>query len=308
MMTASSSWKPLTTTPQAALLTVEEVVSQQAAGVTHASTVRAQPFLRWAGGKRWLLHHLPTILNGFEVKGYHEPFLGGGAVFFGSDITGQANLSDLNGELVETYIQIRDDPEPVAAALAQHVNTAEHYYRVRSSQPRSASERAARFIYLNHTSYNGIYRVNLKGQYNVPYGNRTWGGLPTRELLAAVSRKLQGASIDECDFEKVVDRAQSGDLVFLDPPYTVAHNNNGFIKYNQKLFSFEDQVRLSEVVNSLREIDAYYLLTNAAHDSIASLFEKGDRRIELTRGSSVGGKKAKRGSAAEYIFTNVPQS
>src|SRR6202034_875194 len=102
------------------------------------------------------------------------------------------------------------------------------------------------------------------------------------------------------DFEAILENVKTGDLVFLDPPYTVAHNNNGFVKYNQKLFSFEDQVRLSEVIDRLREIGAYYLLTNAAHDSIAELFEKGDRRIELSRGSSVGGKQAKRGSATEY--------
>jgi DNA adenine methylase len=312
-MTATSSWKPTAVAHQPTLFTDEGSPGEEqhllaSRDLADASTVPAQPFLRWAGGKRWLLHHLPHILEGFEIKGYHEPFLGGGAVFFGTAGIGQGFLSDLNGELIEAYTQIRDDPELVADALVEHVNTKEHYYEVRRSEPRTASGRAARFIYLNHTSYNGIYRVNLKGQYNVPYGNRTWGGLPSRELLVSVSQKLRGVSLDECDFEKVVSRAQAGDFVFLDPPYTVAHNNNGFVKYNQKLFSFEDQVRLSEVIDRLREVGAYYLLTNAAHDSIAELFEKGDRRIELSRGSSVGGKQAKRGSATEYIFTNVSLS
>jgi len=104
----------------------------------------------------------------------------------------------------------------------------------------------------------------------------------------------------------LVSSVHAGDLVFLDPPYTVAHNNNGFIKYNQKLFSFEDQTRLSAVIDEIRGRGAYYVLTNAAHESIATLFEKGDRRLELTRGNSIGGRLAKRGSATEYFFTNVP--
>lgn len=264
-----------------------------------------QSFLRWAGGKRWLLHHLPAVLGSFEISGYHEPFLGGGALFFGSIITGEAHLSDLNADLIETYIQVRDQPERVANFLETHVNTSEHYYAVRASSPQDPASRAAKFIYLNHTSYNGIYRVNLKGQYNVPFGNPTNANLPSPELLASVSRKLQGVTIGASDFQGAVEQVRAGDLIFLDPPYTVAHNNNGFIKYNQRLFSFEDQTRLSKLIDDVRERDAYYLLTNAAHDSIAALFEKGDRRLELTRGNSIGGRKAKRGSAAEYVFTNA---
>lgn len=265
-----------------------------------------QPFLRWAGGKRWFIHHLTSILGNFKIDGYHEPFLGGGAVFFHSAITGQASLSDLNADLIDAYIQVRDNAERVAGILATHVNTPEHYYAVRASSPQDPVGRAAKFIYLNHTSYNGIYRVNLQGQYNVPYGNPTKVGLPTLDHLAAISRKLQGATLCISDFQAVIERVRAGDFVFLDPPYTVAHNNNGFIKYNQKLFSFEDQSRLSALVDEIRRRDAYYLLTNAAHESIAAMFEKGDRQLLLKRGNSIGGNKAKRGSATEYVFTNVP--
>jgi DNA adenine methylase len=266
----------------------------------------ARSFLRWAGGKRWLLHHLPKILGGFKISGYHEPFLGGGAVFFGSKILGDAYLSDLNADLIETYLQVRDNPGGVSDYLKTHQNTSEHYYTLRASILQDPAQRAAKFIYLNHTSYNGIYRVNLNGQYNVPYGRRTNAQIPSMELLGSISRKLQGVSIGVSDFQNVVQRVGPGDLVFFDPPYTVAHNNNGFIKYNQKLFSFEDQTRLSKAIDGVKERGAYYLLTNAAHESIAALFEKGDRKLELSRGSSVGGNNAKRGSAVEYIFTNVP--
>jgi DNA adenine methylase len=286
--------------------TDDEPTSVEELEVAEVAAQPTQPFLRWAGGKRWILHHLPDILGRLEINRYHEPFLGGGAVFLGSDVSGQAYLSDLNAELIEAYQQVRDDHESVAEALKGHANTAEHYYAVRAVVPDSSAERAARFIYLNHTSYNGIYRVNLKGQYNVPFGHRAWGGIPSKELLSAVSLKLQGAVISVADFEAAIAHVQTGDLVFLDPPYTAAHNNNGFVKYNQRLFSFEDQIRLSKMVDTVRESGAYYLLTNAAHESIATLFEKGDTRLELKRGNSVGGHKAKRGSATEYVFTNVP--
>lgn len=265
-----------------------------------------QSFLRWAGGKRWLLSHLPSILGPFKINRYHEPFLGGGAVFFGSAIAGDAYLSDLNAELIETYIEIRDNATSVSLLLAEHVITAEHYYKIRESNPADAARRAARFIYLNQTSYNGIYRVNLSGRYNVPFGKPTGAGLPDADALNAVSRKLQGASIKVQDFQATIANVSAGDLVFLDPPYSVAHNNNGFVKYNQRLFSFTDQQRLSTLIDGIKALDAYYILTNAAHDSIATLFEKGDRRVELKRGNSIGGSQAKRGSASEYVFTNVP--
>jgi DNA adenine methylase len=223
-----------------------EPTPQVAVGPAPPGVGSTQSFLRWAGGKRWLLHHLPDILGNFEVRRYHEPFLGGASVFLGTQIAGKAYLSDLNEELIETYIQVRDNPDLVAKYLDTHINTSEHYYAVRASSPEDPVDRAARFIYLNHTSYNGIYRVNLNGQYNVPYGkNRTWGGLPSAELLNSASRKLSCALMAVSDFEAVLENIEQGDLVFLDPPYTVAHNNNGFIRYNQHLFSFEDQTRLS---------------------------------------------------------------
>lgn len=283
---------------------VTEVAPQTADSRASRSTESAQSFLRWAGGKRWLVPHLPKIFGNFKIDRYHEPFLGGGAVFFGSSVIESAHLSDLNAELIETYVQVRDNCSQVADYLAPHVSTPEHYYAVRSSKPDDPAERAARFIYLNQTSYNGIYRVNLKGQYNVPFGGRA--NIPSREVIAAASRKLQGVNLTVSDFETAIEDAREGDLVFLDPPYTVAHNNNGFIKYNQQLFSFEDQARLSKAIDGLRERGAYYLLTNAAHISIAALFEKGDQKLELSRGNSVGGKHAQRGSAKEYVFTNLP--
>lgn len=269
------------------------------------TTAAAAPILRWAGGKRWLLSRLREIVVDFEITNYHEPFLGGGAVFFGLQTGGVARLSDLNAELIEVYREVRDAPTAVAVALTTQENTREHYYNVRASRPSTGPERAARFIYLNHTSFNGLHRVNLQGEYNVPYGNRALPNIPSLEQLHAVSVRLANAELFEGDFGQTAQHVQPGDLVFLDPPYTVAHNNNGFIKYNQRLFSFEDQQRLSELVDEVRARGAFYVLTNAAHESIARLFDKGDTRYELYRRNTIGGRQAARGTATEFLFTNL---
>ena len=274
-----------------------------------SSTGPAQlpPILRWVGGKRWLVPALRDLVAGqAQLKGYHEPFLGGAAAFLGLGPTGPGTLSDLNAELIETYRAVRDNPEAVAAELSKHRNTESYYYELRARRPRNRTQRAARFIYLNHTSFNGIFRVNLKGAYNVPFGNRPNPQIPDNDLLSKISKRLKGFDLVAQDFAETICNVRENDLVFLDPPYTVAHNNNGFVKYNDKLFSFEDQVRLSHSIDLIRSIGAYYILTNAAHESIIELFDKGDQRMVIHRRNVIGGSKAKRGRAAEYLFTNLP--
>ena len=267
--------------------------------------IYAKPFLRWAGGKSWLVKHLDSILGEHVFNSYHEPFLGGGSIFFYLAPKKNVFLSDLNSELIVTYQAIKDDPDEVIAFLKRYANTSEDYYRIRSSQPTKSAEIAARFIYLNQTSFNGIYRVNTKGKYNVPYGNRTKNFVEADKLRSA-STILQAATLSSGDFDCVRDSIGSGDLVFLDPPYTVSHNNNGFIKYNQRLFSLEDQHRLKALIDYIKEQGAYYILTNAAHDTIHEIFyEETDRCLELNRASLIGGENAKRGQIQEYIFTNL---
>lgn len=266
----------------------------------------ARPFLRWAGGKRWLIPQLHELIGDLKFCAYHEPFLGGGAAFFGLCPEGPSFLADLNAELIHTYITVRDNPVGVSRELKRHRNTEDYYYYLRMAQPKADSTKAARFIFLNHTSYNGIYRVNRQGRYNVPFGRRDGTPqLPSCEDLKAVSLRLQGATLTSADFAHCINNVAEGDLVFLDPPYTVAHNYNNFVKYNQKLFSWEDQIRLSRLVSEIREQGAFYILTNAAHSSVAELFEKGDRRIVTSRRNAIGGLSASRGSAIEYLFTNV---
>ncbi|NQX56671.1 Dam family site-specific DNA-(adenine-N6)-methyltransferase [Pedobacter panaciterrae] len=263
-----------------------------------------KPFLRWAGGKTWLLKELENYLpeNGFNK--YIEPFLGGGAVFF--HLQSEVSfLSDLNKQLTDTYISLKDNVEEIISELQHYNNTQEFYYGIRQQNPTTEIEKAARFIYLNQTSFNGIYRENLRGQYNVPFGYRKKDFLNPEQLRAA-SAALKNATIVQRDFmDSLVDVAPN-DLVFIDPPYTVTHNNNGFIKYNAKLFDLQAQHRLSEFIDEIKARRAYYILTNAAHAEIKTIFEKDhDRMIKVSRASLIGGKNAKRGQYEEYIFTNV---
>lgn len=263
----------------------------------------AKPFLRWAGGKSWLLKHIDSILpeNGFNT--YHEPFLGGGSVFLALNPK-KSFLSDLNSELIETYSTLKENPEEIIDCLKHYSNSERFYYSIRSQSPKDRIEKAARFIYLNQTSFNGIFRVNLKGEYNVPYGFRTKEFLEPEKLIL-VSKRLQSSELFVGDFSIVLKNVKKNDLVFLDPPYTVSHNHNGFIKYNQKLFSLDDQIRLSSLIDDIKNREAYYILTNAAHPRIKEIFSKEDTVLKKSRASLIGGISAQRGHTEEFVFTNV---
>ena len=265
---------------------------------------RTEPFIRWAGGKTWLIKYLDTILGEKVFNNYYEPFLGGAAIFFALDIPKNAYLSDMNEELIETYIAIRDNPQETIDILLSFENTQEQYYKIRAQEPVNKIELAARFIYLNQTSYNGLYRVNRQGKYNVPYGFRNNWTYDIERLLVA-SKKLKKVKLSCGDFTENKYKIKQGDLVFLDPPYTVSHNNNGFIEYNKNLFSLDDQYRLSKYIDYIKAKGAYYILTNAAHQTVREIFDKGDNLIELDRFSLIGGKDSKREKIKEYVFTNI---
>ena len=267
-----------------------------------------EPFVRWAGGKTWLLPYLTKIIGSTHVEHYHEPFLGGAAVFFSLEHRKKAYLSDTNEHLINAYIQIRDNPQAVIDSLKTFSNSEEEYYWIRDEfVPKTLEESAAQFVYLNQTSFNGLYRVNRQGKYNVPYGFRKNWNYDIERILDA-SLKLRKTSISVGDFEVNKYKIKENDLVFLDPPYTVSHNNNGFIEYNKNLFSLNDQERLSHFIDYIKQKNAFYILTNAAHDEIKRIFTKeGDRLIELRRNSLIGGYNAERKEISEYIFTNIPE-
>lgn len=159
-----------------------------------------EPFVRWAGGKSWFIPHLTQLINGIDINHFHEPFLGGAAVFLALEHKKKSYLSDVNEDLINAYIQIRDNAQQVMTVLLSYSNTKEDYYRIRSLNLDDPIEQAAKFIYLNQTSYNGLYRVNRSGKYNVPYGfRRNWHYEESRVLQ--VSEKLQKANLRCGDFE-----------------------------------------------------------------------------------------------------------
>ena len=230
------------------------------------------PFLKWAGGKRWLVSTYPEILT-FSYNRYIEPFLGSGAIYFNL-APHRAILADQNEELIETYQAIKDDWNLVRKELKKHHtnHSKRYYYAIRQSKPRTKHTRAARFIYLNRTCWNGLYRVNLKGQFNVPLGTKT-SVILNSDNFEAISKLLKSADLQVCDFESTIAEAGNRDLLFIDPPYTVKHNLNGFIKYNEKLFSWEDQIRLRNSVNKAIQRGALVVLTNAYHNSVKELYK-----------------------------------
>ena len=277
---------------------------------TSLSDFMVTPFLRWTGSKRWFVNgHLETYLPN-DFNNYHELFLGAGAVFFflkahNKKIDRQFYISDSNSDLINTYIQIRDNPDVVIKHLKKMKNSSIDYYRIRDLTPRTNEKKAARFIYLNKTSFNGIYRVNSAGKYNVPYGRRKNVEIVNEELLKKVSFLLRDVEIKTQNFESALSNIKKDDLVFLDPPYTVAHENNGFIEYNQKLFSWGDQIKLKALIEYINEIGAFFILTNAYHYSIKDLYCDCGVLTKLSRNSQVGGKACTRKNYNEVVICNT---
>ena len=268
-----------------------------------------RPFIRWAGGKRWLCSRIQRYLP-LSFTDYYEPFLGGGSVFFCLQEKGllknEIFLSDCNTQLINAYKLVRDNPESLIAWLQKRTYTEEEYYKIRNHYNLYpfAPSASVEFIYLNKCGFNGIYRVNQKGEYNVPFGNKCEINSNYYELLNNDSKALQKASITKQDYKTFLKkkiRPQS--LVFIDPPYTTSYTENGFIAYNKKTFSLEDQRNLLKVVQRINDSNAFFLMTNAYHDVVKDIFGHFQIREEI-RQSLIGGKKAVRQQVKEYIITN----
>jgi len=264
-----------------------------------------KPIFRWAGGKRWLIKYL-RLINLPKYNNYHEPFFGGGSIFFHLKPYNKSYLSDINKDLILAYKEIKKNPLKLLNKVTSY-NTSRHdYEKIRKIKVGNQFQRAARFMYLNKLCYNGIYRVNRNGEFNVPYGKRNLGDLYYDENnLLNIQKSLKNVILDTCDFYKTLPNIKRNDLVFLDPPYTVAHTKNGFIEYNEKIFAWSDQERLADYISNIKRRKAFYILTNAKHDSIKDLFGQFDQPIILSRYSSIGGINAKRGRFDEYIFSNI---
>ncbi len=264
-----------------------------------ASALLRTPLLKWPGGKRSLLGSiLPLVPTQFQV--YHEPFAGGAALFFALQPR-RAVLSDSNDELINCYMQVRDRAEQVRRYLRRMENTEEQYYRIRDTVPRSKVQRAARLIYLATLSFNGIYRVNREGRFNVPYGKKTHLEPYDPLRIRMAGESLSNVELRCGDFESTLADAAAGDLVYLDPPYTVAHGDNGFLKYDSRIFSWDDQVRLAAVASELVKRGCRVLVSNADHASILGLY-RDFRTKRVARISRIAASKEFRRRITECIF------
>ncbi|KRA96637.1 DNA methyltransferase [Devosia sp. Root685] len=262
-----------------------------------------KPFLKWAGGKRWMFESGQFATPSFPGR-YVEPFLGGGAVFFETGPE-RAVLSDSNERLIEVYVAIRDDLDRLVLLLQGHAaaHSKSYYYETRSRSFPDLAERAAQFLYLNRTCWNGLYRENLKGQFNVPIGTKQTV-ISTADNFIAWSAALQGAELATSDFEQTINRAGEGDFIFADPPYTVRHNMNGFVKYNQNIFAWNDQVRLRDAIRRAAARGALFAITNADHESVRDLYRDFGHHRQLGRHSVIAAKAMHRAQSTELLITS----
>ncbi|MEG4904450.1 Dam family site-specific DNA-(adenine-N6)-methyltransferase [Microcoleus sp. F10-A1] len=238
-----------------------------------------KPFLKWAGGKSQMINDLLKFApNDFDK--YIEPFIGGGALYFSLNHS-NCIISDLNEELVITYKQVKENVHEILGILSTYQNSETFFYQIRSLEAKKLSEveRAARLIYLNKTCFNGLYRVNKKGEFNVPYGKRT-GLFYNSETLLRASEYLQNTEIYHLDYKETLKRfAAKGDFIFLDPPYQPVGKYSDFKRYTKEFFYEKDQIELANLFQELTYKGCYVMLTNSDHPFILDLYK--DFHIEI---------------------------
>lgn len=268
-----------------------------------------KPFLKWAGGKTNLLGQYEPLFPEWSGD-YFEPFIGSGAVFFYLSARPEERnyyLSDLNQEIVDAFCAVRDDVEGVIKLLAKHqqLHSKDYFYQVRGLVPQnlSALEKAARTIYLNKTCFNGLYRVNKKGEFNVPMGNYKKPSILQIETLKAASRALSPADLSTGHYSVLVDKAQAGDFIYLDPPYHPLSKTAMFTNYVAQAFGEKDQMELAEVVTALSKKGCLVMESNSNTDFIKDLY-KGFKIQEVWARRSINREKSKRGAITELVVTN----
>lgn len=256
--------------------------------ILESSTPPLRPFLKWAGGKtRLLTRILPYVPDRFE--NYHEPFLGGGAMFFAvrSRMTGSANLHDLNDRLVNVWRTVQQDPAGLFEAMAYYRanDSKDFYYEQRQAEPATLAGQAAWFIYVNQTSWNGLWRVNKWGQFNVPWGDRPFRGIDS-DTLHRISDALIGASITHDDFRVTLEKPQPGDFVYLDPPYLPISDTSKFYLYTEKRFRAPDLAELATLCQALTERGVHWVMSNRDTEQVRDLFS-GHEIVRFTARRSV---------------------
>lgn len=268
-----------------------------------------RPFLKWAGGKRQLLPEIRRCMPK-RISTYYEPFLGGGAVLF--DLQPQKSVvNDINAESINVYEVIRRDVESLIPKLKRHKNDKEHYYKTRERDRDRGYKnldrvtRAARIIYLNKTCYNGLFRVNRQGQFNVPFGRYEKPEIVNEVVLRAVSNYLNEADIQfsNIDFEESLSSARRGNFVYLDPPYDPVSDTASFTGYTLNGFPKDEQERLKRACDKLDRKGCRFLLSNSATPFILELYRKYKTEI-VHVGRNINSVASKRGKIEEVLVRN----
>ena len=264
--------------------------------------VPARPVLKWAGGKTQLL---PQILERLpaRIETFFEPFVGGAAVFFALAAEGRfqrAVLADRNPDLVAVYRALQADAEAVIDELSQMRHSEAEYYRIRGLSPRRLAQRAARVIYLNKTGYNGLYRVNRSGQFNVPFGRYKKPNICDAENLRAAARVLEGVEIVEADFEEVCVRARPGDAVYLDPPYVPLSKTANFTAYARHPFGPSEHQRLARAFTELERRRVAAVLSNSDTPETRALY-RGFRAKKVQVSRAINSRPTARGPIDELL-------
>ncbi len=262
-----------------------------------------KPFVKWVGGKRQLVNEIHKRIP-LNFNRYYEPFIGGGAVFFSNGFN-KAIISDVNQELINAYNVIKENVDNLIISLKKHLYNEEYFYELRKKDTSDLSniERASRFIYLNKTCYNGLYRVNKKGKFNVPFGKYKSPLICDEENLKAVNYKLIKTKILCTDFEKSVLTAKENDFVYFDPPYMPLSSTSYFVGYSKNGFAYNEQLRLKSVYKKLSEKGVYCMLSNSYTNEVKELYS--EYNIDTVKATRVINSKANgRGKIKEVIITN----
>lgn len=272
---------------------------------------KSLPFLKWAGGKRWLSSRVTPVLSSElkKTKGeYFEPFLGAGAIFF-SLSPGKATLSDINQNLIEVYKEVQKNWLALVDELKTWPITKDYYYKIRNKVPNTSFERACRFLYLNRTCYGGLYRENKLGEFNVPYGGgeRNHFSLWEKNLLQDAAKVLSNdVKFEVCDFEKTMAKASEGDVVYCDPTYST-QGRKQFDRYGKSVFSWADQFRLAVAAERAMERGVLVLVSNAGCFELNKFYPRA-YRLELERNKTIGNKAKAPSSNKESLYILDPKS
>ena len=273
-----------------------------------------KPFVKWVGGKRQLMQVLEDNFPK-QFRTYHEPFLGGGAVMFNllsKEPKIPCNVSDFNSDLILAYVTIRDKLGKLIESLENHSknyhkDSSEYYYEVRKQEPKQQIEKVSRLIFLNRTCFNGLYRVNKKGQFNVPLGRYTNPNIINKENLTAVSKILHSEKIKiSCrGFEAVLGDAKKGDLVYFDPPYQPVSSTANFTSYTHRDFTEDDLQRLVDLANQLNSKGCHVLLSNSNSKTVKDYFSEKHWSIsEIKANRAINSNSKKRTGHKELIIKN----